>query len=98
MGMTQISTDDVQYLARLSNLQLADDEVAALRVDLENILGYVQQLAELDTSGVEPTYQVTDLENVWREDSVDTYGLGRDELLSLAPATEADQIKVPKVL
>ena len=33
------------------------------------ILGYVEQLAELDTSGVEPTYQVTALENVWRNDT-----------------------------
>ncbi|MFY9227855.1 MAG: Asp-tRNA(Asn)/Glu-tRNA(Gln) amidotransferase subunit GatC [Candidatus Microsaccharimonas sp.] len=96
--MTQISHDDVQYLAQLSNLQLADDEIAPLTADLENIVGYIKQLDELDTSGVEPTYQVTDLENVWRTDEVDTYGLGRDELISLAPQQEADQIKVPKVL
>jgi len=96
--MTQISTDDVHYLAQLSHLQLSDDEVAALQVDLQNILGYVEQLSELDTSGVEPTYQVTDLQNVWRDDVVDTYGLGKDELLALAPSSEADQIKVPKVL
>lgn len=96
--MTQISNDDVHYLAQLSNLQLTDEETSAMRADLEHILGYVQQLAELDTSNVEPTYQVTDLQTVWREDTVDTYGLGRDELLRLAPETEADQIKVPKVL
>ena len=96
--MTQISTDDVHYLAQLSHLQLSDDEVAALQIDLQNILGYVEQLSELDTSGVEPTYQVTDLQNVWRDDVVDTYGLGKDELLALAPSSEADQIKVPKVL
>ena len=96
--MTQISNDDVHYLAQLSNLQLTDEEVSAMRVDLENILGYVQQLAELDTTGVEPTYQVTDLENVWRDDVVDTYGLEREALLGLAPAQDAQQIKVPKVL
>ena len=96
--MTQISTDDVQHLARLSSLQLTDAETAALTTDIENILGYVEQLSELDTSGVEPTYQVTDLENVWRTDEVDTYGLERDVLLELAPASEAYQIKVPKVL
>ena len=96
--MTQISTDDVQHLAQLSSLQLTDDEVTALQADLQNILGYVQQLSELNTEGVEPTYQVTDLENVWRDDVVDSYGLGRDELIALAPAAEAHQIKVPKVL
>jgi len=96
--MTQISDSDVQHLAQLSNLQLADDEVTSLRTDLENIIGYIQQLDELDTSGVEPTYQVTDLQNVWRNDAVDNYGIEKAALLQLAPATEADQIKVPKVL
>ena len=96
--MTQISNDDVQHLAQLSNLQLTDEEVGSLRTDLENIVGYIQQLDELDTTGVEPTYQVTDLENVWREDEVDNYGIDKVDLLALAPATDADQIKVPKVL
>jgi aspartyl-tRNA(Asn)/glutamyl-tRNA(Gln) amidotransferase subunit C len=96
--MTQISRDDVQHLAQLSNLQLTDDEVGALAVDLENIIGYIQQLDELDTTNVEPTYQVTDLQNVWREDVVNDYGIDTAALLSLAPATEAQQIKVPKVL
>ncbi len=96
--MTQISTDDVHYLAQLSNLQLSDDEVPTLQADMQSILGYVDQLSELNTTGVEPTYQVTDLQNVWREDLVDTYGLGKDQLLALAPSVEADQVKVPKVL
>lgn len=96
--MTQISHDDVQHLAQLSSLQLTGDEVDALQIDLENILGYIKQLDELDTTGVEPTYQVTDLENVWRSDEVDNYGIDTAALLSLAPAVEAAQIKVPKVL
>jgi aspartyl-tRNA(Asn)/glutamyl-tRNA(Gln) amidotransferase subunit C len=96
--MTQISTDDVRYLAKLSSLQLEDDEVDTLRIDIESILDYVAQLGELDTSGVEPTYQVTDLENVWRDDSVNTYGVEREALLALSPAVDKKQIKVPKVL
>ncbi len=93
--MTQISSDDVQHLAQLSSLQLANEEAESLRVDLENILGYIEQLSELNTDGIEPTYQVTDLQNVWRADEVDDYGIKRDTLLSLA---EQQQIKVPKVL
>lgn len=96
--MTQISTNDVHHLARLSSLQLDDNEAEALRVDLENILGYIEQLSELDTSGVEPTYQVTDLANVWREDVVDDYDVSRESLLALAPDADQNQIKVPKVL
>lgn len=96
--MTQITKDDVHHLAQLSSLQLDEAEIESLRTDLENILGYIEQLSELDTSGVEPTYQVTDLQNVWRDDTVDDYGISKDDLLALAPAAEVQQIKVPKVL
>lgn len=96
--MTQITQSDVQHLAQLSNLQLTPDEVVSLQGDLQNIIGYVQLLDELDTSGVEPTYQVIDLQNVWRADVVDNYGINKDILLALAPEKEAEQIKVPKVL
>lgn len=95
--MTQISSDTVLALARLSNLQLEQDEVAGLAKDISGILAYVEQLNELDTEGVEPTYQVTGLENVWRSDEVET-GIVRDQLLVLAPESKDDQIKVPKVL
>lgn len=96
--MTQISRDDVVHLAQLSSLQLDDAEVAALQTDIGNILNYVEQLGELDTTGVEPTYQVTDLENVWRSDVVADSGVSREQLLALAPASADHQIKVPKVL
>ena len=96
--MTQISSDDVHYLAQLSNIQLSDEESTSLQVDLENIVEYIHQLSELDTTGVEPTYQVTDLQNVWRSDEVDDYGIDREKLLALAPDQTANQIKVPKVL
>ena len=95
--MTTISTSDIQHLASLSSLALADDEVDGLRQDLENIIGYIKQLGELDTSGVEPTYQVTGLENIWREDEVQP-GISRDELLNLAPEKQNHQVKVPQVL
>lgn len=95
--MTTISTSDIQHLASLSSLALADDEVDELRQDLENIIGYIEQLGELDTAGVEPTYQVTGLENVWREDEVKP-GISRDELLELAPEKQNNQVKVPQVL
>ncbi|MDB5165891.1 MAG: putative Aspartyl/glutamyl-tRNA(Asn/Gln) amidotransferase subunit [Candidatus Saccharibacteria bacterium] len=96
--MTQISRDDVLHLAQLSSLQLTDDEVDNLRADIANILGYVEQLGELDTTGVEPTYQVTDLENVWRNDEVIDSGIDREQLLALAPASASNSVKVPKVL
>jgi len=98
MTTTSVSQDDVLHLAQLSSLQLTDEEVLALQADLTNILDYVTQLSELDTQGVEPTYQVTDLENVWRDDVVAQEAVGRSELLAVAPDQQNNQIKVPKVL
>ncbi len=96
--MSTITTDDVRHLAQLSNLQISDDEVDNLRGDLENILGYIEQLGELDTTGVAPTYQVTGLENVWRDDEVQISSVTREQLLSLAPEQADNSVKVPKVL
>lgn len=96
--MTDISRDDVLHLAQLSSLQLADDEIDALQHNVGDILGYVAQLGELDTAGVEPTYQVTGLDNVWRDDVVQAGDVDREQLLALAPAARDNQVKVPKVL
>jgi aspartyl-tRNA(Asn)/glutamyl-tRNA(Gln) amidotransferase subunit C len=96
--MTQISREDVLHLARLSNLQLADDEIDGLRADISNILGYVEQLNKLDTEGVEPKYQVTGLSNVWRDDKLINYEVTREELLVRSPEVVDFQVKVPKVL
>lgn len=98
MTTTSITRDDVLHLAQLSNLQLGDAEIASLQADLSNILGYINQLSELDTSGVDPTYQVTDLENVGRDDVVAAHPANREALLALAPEQTDNQIKVPKVL
>lgn len=95
--MTQITRDDVLHLAQLSSLQLSDDEISSLGADLTNIIGYIEQLGELDTNGVEPTYQVTNLNNVWRDDVVEE-GVDPVNLVALAPESQANQIKVPKVL
>lgn len=96
--MTHISRDDVLHLAQLSSLELVDIEIDNLQTDLSNILGYVEQLNNLDTTGIEPTYQVTGLSNVWRDDKVINYGVTRDKLLKLAPEFVDFQVKVPKVL
>lgn len=96
--MSTITTDDVRHLAQLSNLQLSDEEVANLQTDLGNILNYIDQLGALDTTGVEPTYQVTGLENVWRDDVVEQTNVTREKLLELAPDTANSAVKVPQVL
>lgn len=95
--MTQISRDDVLTLARLSSLQLTDDEISELMADLDAIVGYITQLSELNTEGAVPTYQVTGLQNVLRNDEIQQ-GVPRKDLIKLAPESAEEQIKVPKVL
>jgi aspartyl-tRNA(Asn)/glutamyl-tRNA(Gln) amidotransferase subunit C len=93
-----ISIDDVRYVAGLAKIAVSDHEVAQLQKELDTILGYVQQLNELDTNGIEPTYQVTGLTNVNRDDEIIDYGVSQEALLGSAPQSKDGQIKVPKVL
>ncbi|MDR0397980.1 MAG: Asp-tRNA(Asn)/Glu-tRNA(Gln) amidotransferase subunit GatC [Candidatus Nomurabacteria bacterium] len=96
--MAKITKDEIIHLADLANLTLSEAEIEQLGGDLNNIVAYIEQLSELDTSGVQPTYMTVDLENVTRADEIIDYGLGREELLKLAPEQAGGQIKVPKVL
>lgn len=97
--MTHITADTLDSLAALSALELTKEESVSLSDDIERILTYIDQLAELDTDGVEPTYQVTGLQNVWRLDEEVAPELTREQLLELANENVSnEQIKVPKVL
>lgn len=97
--MRHVTADTLQQLAKLSALELSQEEVGDFSNDIEQILGYIDQLADLQTDGVEPTYQVTGLSNVWRQDKVDEELLSRESLLELTQGNASNnQIRVPKVL
>ena len=96
--MSTITNDDVRHLAHLSSLQMSDAEVESLRADIEKIINYINQLDELDTDGVEPTYQVTGLQNVWRDDEIIDSSVSRQQLLALAAEQSDNCVKVQKVL
>ncbi len=93
-----ITKEDVLHLAKLSNISLSEDQIEPLMKDLDNIVGYISQLDELDTEEVEPTYQCFDMKNVWREDVIEDFEANREDLLGLTVESEDNQIKVPKVL
>jgi aspartyl-tRNA(Asn)/glutamyl-tRNA(Gln) amidotransferase subunit C len=93
-----ITTEDVLHLAKLSNISLDEKQIEPLKKDLDNIVSYISHLDELDTEGVEPTYQCFDMQNVWREDTIEEFEADREDLLSLTVENEDHQIKVPKVL
>lgn len=93
-----ITREDLKHLADLSNFSLDESEMDSLQGDLQNIVGYISELDNLNTDGVEPTYQVIEMENVWREDEIKTMEADREALLNLTVEEKENQIKVPKVL
>jgi aspartyl-tRNA(Asn)/glutamyl-tRNA(Gln) amidotransferase subunit C len=96
--MSKLSREDVLKLAALSKLKLSDDEIGRLQAELGEILDYVNLLDTVDVSGLEPTYQVSGLKNVYRNDEPRDYGYETDELLKNAPSVQDGQFKVKRVL
>lgn len=90
--------DTIEHLAELSNFSISEEESKTLQRDLGEILKYVSQLNEVNVDGVEPTYQVFEMKNVWRDDEILPQEALREDLLNLAVETKDNQIKVPKVL
>ncbi len=98
MDNMEVNQDTIAHLAKLSDFALTEDESARLEADINGIVNYISQLDELDTTGVEPTYQVFEMENIWREDEILPQEADREALLGLAKEVKDNQIKVPKVL
>ena len=94
----EVNCETIKHLAKLSDFALSEKEIESLTDDLQNIIKYISQLDELDTEGVEPTYQVFEMENVWRDDEILEQDASREELLALTKEEKENQIKVPRVL
>ena len=95
--MARLSREDILKLARLSKLELTDEQVEKFRGEIESIVGYVEQLQSVDVTGLKPTNQVTGLTNVTRKDEIEEYA-GREELLKNLPASQNGQIKVNRII
>jgi aspartyl-tRNA(Asn)/glutamyl-tRNA(Gln) amidotransferase subunit C len=72
---------NVSHIAKLANLPLHEDEIEKFAPQLESTLEYIEQLNEIDTTNVEPTSQVTGLENATRDDAVNE-SLTQEQALS----------------
>lgn len=92
-----LTESEVRHIATLSRLQLTDKEVAVMAEELSVIVGYVDQLREVDVEGVDPTAHAVDVKNVFREDVVKE-SIGVANALANAPQREDSYFKVPKVL
>jgi len=92
-----IEKKDVEYVAGLARLALSEEEVELYTTQMQRILGYVEKLSELDTTGVEPTSYTVPLTSVMRND-VCTASLEREAALANAPVSERGCFKVPKII
>jgi aspartyl-tRNA(Asn)/glutamyl-tRNA(Gln) amidotransferase subunit C len=92
-----VTPEQVRHIARLARIAMSDEEIAALAPELNNILGWVEQLGEVNTDGVEPLTAVIDQKLRLRDDKI-TDGDCRDAVLANAPAAEHGFFAVPKVI
>lgn len=89
---------DVKKVAKLANLSLTPNEEVKFGKQLEDILTYVEKLNEVDTKNIEPTAQVTGLQNVKRDDTATQISLTQDDALSGAKDQHNGFFKVKAIL
>jgi len=87
----------VQYVAKLASIRLSDEEVRQVKVQLNDIIGYLDKLAEVPTTGVVPTSRVHGVVNAFRDDVVKE-SLPRDAIRKIAPDFDDRGFKVPRII
>lgn len=91
----QITDETIEYVGILAKLELSDEEKQQAKKDMGNMLDYIDQLGELDTTDVEPMSHVFPAENVFREDVV-TNGDESRQILQNAPEEKDNMFVVPR--
>lgn len=95
----QLTRQEIEHVAKLARLELTEEEIIKYGEQLSAVLAYIDQLKEVDVAGVEPTAQVTGLQNAWREDVALPWAEAeREAALGLAPELEDGQVKVKRIL
>lgn len=92
-----ITKDEVEHIGWLSRISLTEEDAAEYASELSMVLDYFGQLDEVDTSGVDPTYHVADVMNVFREDE-SVSSLPQDEVLRNPAESKEGYIKAPKIM
>lgn len=93
----RITQKEVEHVATLARLQLAEEEIATFTGQMDAILSYVDKLSGLDTDGIIPTSHAVPMENAFRPDEVRP-SIGTEQALVNAPERVAGFFKVPKVI
>lgn len=92
-----LTKEDVLKIAKLSKLEFQEDEIEKFQTDLNKILEHMEILNNVDTTGVEPLFNVLDLKDRLRKDEVQSVDI-KKELLKNAPNKDDDFIIVPKIV
>ncbi len=93
----ELTKELINHIAELAHLKLTEEEIEKFQKELSQILDYVNQLNEVDTSNVDPLHHPLSLTNVFREDKVKE-SIEREEALKNAPDSTNEFFKVPKVI
>ena len=96
-GKQMLSKEDVLKIAVLSKLEFSENEIERFRVDLNKIFDHMEELNGVDTSNVEPLFNVLDLKDKLRKDEIKNAEI-KKEILKNAPNSDEDFIIVPKVV
>lgn len=92
-----VTDKDVSHVANLARLQLSDEDIQQIKVDMNQILSYIETLDELDTSDVEPLDHVIDLDSKLRKDEAKD-PLSHEDALRNATDADSDYFRVPRVI
>ena len=92
-----VTNEQVRHIAKLARIAMSDEEIERLAPELNNILGWVEQLDEVNTDGVEPLTAVIDQKLRLRDDVINDGNI-RDAILENAPDAEHGFFAVPKVI
>ncbi len=88
---------DIEKVARLARIELSEEEKATFGNQLEQILTYMEQLNQLDTTGVEPTSHAIPINNAFRKDE-NRPSFPQEEVMSISPDQESGHFKVPRII
>jgi aspartyl-tRNA(Asn)/glutamyl-tRNA(Gln) amidotransferase subunit C len=93
----EITTQTVDKLSNLAQLQFSETEKEEIKADLNKMIGFIEQLEKIDTKGVEPLLHISDAVNVLREDKI-AGSISREDALLNAPSSDGQFFTVPKVI
>ena len=93
----EIKREDIEHIAKLSMLNLSDEEITRYTKDMEQIVGFANKINDIDTSEIEESAFALDAKNVFRKDGV-RESFDRDLLLSNAPNSNGEAYSLPNVM